>query len=443
MAETSTYHTSQLEELFELFSLTTLLKHSLEEPLYLISHNNDAVSNTKLVLFPACTKHSEAYPFSSIFLFISPIRFPFENKTFGSSYRFQVMVALLGIRRNRKISLEVLNLAMVDQRIMKSSRCISSSSSPSTPKFSYVLENANKLLKKLDHRDWLAPNEVLKIFKSLRDPESVITVFEKLSNRKDYKPNEPLYSVMIQKLAHARKFDAIEGLFARIKTENCRLSDEFFYRIIKIYGNVVNNPEQAIKILFRMPDFRCWPSVKTFNFVLNMLVCAKQFDVIHEVYLGAPRLGVTIDACCFNILIKALCQLDKLDAAFALLHEFPKQNCRPNTKTYSTLMHGLCKQGRVDEAMDLLHQMKLKGCSPNSGSYQAVLYGLLGCEKFVEAKDFIDRMHSEDLALKQMVHQGFVPRMGTWKKILGSSLDSSEAAAHASLDGSSDFMQSP
>ncbi|XXG90441.1 hypothetical protein AAC387_Pa12g2208 [Persea americana] len=390
------------------------------------------------------------------------------------------MVALLGIRRNRKISLEVLNLAMVDQRIMKSSRCISSSSSPSTPKFSYVLENANKLLKKLDHRDWLAPNEVLKIFKSLRDPESVITVFEKLSNRKDYKPNEPLYSVMIQKLAHARKFDAIEGLFARIKTENCRLSDEFFYRIIKIYGNVVNNPEQAIKILFRMPDFRCWPSVKTFNFVLNMLVCAKQFDVIHEVYLGAPRLGVTIDACCFNILIKALCQLDKLDAAFALLHEFPKQNCRPNTKTYSTLMHGLCKndrvneafelfdrmekedcypdtitfnilisglckQGRVDEAMDLLHQMKLKGCSPNSGSYQAVLYGLLGCEKFVEAKDFIDRMHSEgifpsclsykmlieglcnlnllnsvDLALKQMVHQGFVPRMGTWKKILGS-----------------------
>lgn len=392
----------------------------------------------------------------------------------------QVMVALLGMRRNRKISLEVLNLAMIDQRIMKSSRCISSSSSPATPKFSYVLENDNKLLKKLDHKDWLAPNEVLKIFKSLRDPESVITVFEKLSNRKDYKPNEPLYSVMIEKLAHARKFDAIEGLFARIKTENCRLSDEFFYRIIKIYGNVVNNPEQAIKILFRMPDYRCWPSVKTFNFVLNMLVCAKQFDVIHEVYLGAHRLGVTIDACCFNILIKALCQLDKLDAAFALLHEFPKQNCRPNTKTYSTLMHGLCKndrvneafelfdrmekedcypdtitfnilisglckQGRVDEAMDLLHQMKLKGCSPNSGSYQAVLYGLLGCEKFVEAKDFMDRMHSEgifpsflsykmlieglcnlnllnsvDLVLKQMVHQGFVPRMGTWKKILGS-----------------------
>ncbi|RWR96183.1 pentatricopeptide repeat-containing protein, mitochondrial-like protein [Cinnamomum micranthum f. kanehirae] len=390
------------------------------------------------------------------------------------------MVALLGMLRNRKISLEVLNLAMIDQRIMKSSRCISSSSSPATPKFSYVLENDNKLLKKLDHKDWLAPNEVLKIFKSLRDPESVITVFEKLSHRKDYKPNEPLYSVMIEKLAHARKFDAIEGLFARIKTENCRLSDEFFYRIIKIYGNVVNNPEQAIKILFRMPDYRCWPSVKTFNFVLNMLVCAKQFDVIHEVYLGAPRLGVTIDACCFNILIKALCELDKLDAAFALLHEFPKQNCRPNTKTYSTLMHGLCKndrvneafelfdrmekedcypdtitfnilisglckQGRVDEAMNLLHQMKLKGCSPNSGSYQAVLYGLLGCEKFVEAKDFMDRMHSEgifpsflsykmlieglcnlnllnsvDLVLKQMVHQGFVPRMGTWKKILGS-----------------------
>lgn len=405
----------------------------------------------------------------------------------------QVMVALVGICRNKKISLTILNLAIVNESIMKSSKCMVSSS-PSTPNISCILENKDKLLKKLNHKDWLAPNEVLKIFKSLRDPESVIAVFEKISSRKDYKPNEPLYSVIIEKLAHARKYDAIDSLLARIKSENCRPSEEFFYRTIKIYGNVVNNHEQAIKTLFRMPDFHCWPSVKTFNFVLNMLVCAKQFDVIHEVYLGAPRLGVTIDACCLNILIKGLCQCDKLDAAFVLFHEFPKQNCRPNTKTYSTLMHGLCKndrvneafelfermekdgchpdtitfnilisglckQGRVDEGMDLLDKMRLTGCYPNTGSYQAVLYGLLSCENFVKAKDFMDRMHSEgifasflsykmvieglcnlnllnyvDLVLRQMVHQGFVPRMGTWKKILGSMPLRSDCCIHIAYE---------
>ncbi|XP_077252309.1 uncharacterized protein LOC143891648 isoform X2 [Tasmannia lanceolata] len=374
----------------------------------------------------------------------------------------------------------VLHSAMIDLSIIKISRCmVYSSFSSIASKFNYhAFEKDTDLLSRLDHKDWLAPNEVLKIFKSLKDPELVISVFKKVSKRMDFKPDEALYSVIIEKLACARKFDAVDDLLGRMKDENCKLSDEFFYRLIKIYGNVANNQERAIETLFKMPDFHCWPTIKTFNFVLNMLVCTRQFDVIHEVYLSAPRLGVALDTCCFNILIKGLCQCDKLDAAFELLHEFPKQGCRPNVTTYSTLMHclckhdkvdeafelfermekegyhpdsitfnilisGLCKQGRVVEATELLDKMRLKGCSPNSGSYQAVLYGLLSCDRFVEAKDFMNRMVSDnfhpsflsykllidglctqnllndvDLVLKQMVRQGFVPRMGTWKKIL-------------------------
>nr|UPT48747.1 pentatricopeptide repeat protein AaPPR730 [Agave angustifolia] len=183
--------------------------------------------------------------------------------------------------------------------------------------------------------------------------------------------------------------------------------------MIKIYGNVAKNQELAIKTLLTMPEFHCWPTVKTFNFVLNMLVCDRQFDIIHEVFFSAPRLGVTLDTCCFNILIKGLCHWDKLEAAFSLLDEIPKHGRLPNATTYSTLMHslckhsrvneafklcarmeedgcypdtvtfnvlisGLCKQGRIGEGMELLKAMMLKGCYTNSGTYQALLYGLLG-----------------------------------------------------------------
>ncbi|KAL5989976.1 hypothetical protein ACLOJK_010871 [Asimina triloba] len=298
--------------------------------------------------------------------------------------------------------------------------------------FSYTLVNDNDRLHKLDHKDWLAPNEVLKIFRRLKDPEVVITAFRKVSKRMDYRPNEALYSLVIEKLVNARKFDAIEDLLERMKSERCRVSEEFFYRLIKIYSNIAGNPEQAIKTLFQMPNFHCWPTVKTFNFVLNMLVDSKQFDVVHEIYLAASHLGITVDTCCFNILIKGLCQCGKLDAAFALLSELPKQGCKPNTKTYSTLMHclckhdrvseafellesmerkgcypdtitfnilisGLCKQRKVDYAMELLDKMRLKGCKPNSGSYQALLYGLLNCGDFVKAKDFFSQMLSEGM----------------------------------------------
>ncbi|KAI3853839.1 hypothetical protein MKX03_001167 [Papaver bracteatum] len=338
-------------------------------------------------------------------------------------------------------------------------------------------------LRKLNHKDWLAPNEVLKIFNTIRDPDSLINALERVSQRKDYKPNETLFTLVISKLSQSKNFDAINDIMKRIKTEEksrCKLSDDFFYFVIKIYGNVGGYVEEAVRTLFAMPDYRCWPSTRTFNFVLNLLVSSRRYEIIHEVYLGAAKLGVVVDTCSLNILIKGLCKNDDVKEAFELLDEFPKQDCQPNAVTYSTLMHCLCrngrideafkllermenevcepdaitfnvlisglgKQGRADEGIELLDKMKMNGCKPNSGSYQVVLYSIIDSKKFVDAKRFMDRMMSEgfspsflsyktvieglcnenrlgdvDFVLNQMMHQGFVPKMGTWKKIVES-----------------------
>ncbi|XP_031474957.1 pentatricopeptide repeat-containing protein At3g14580, mitochondrial-like [Nymphaea colorata] len=333
-------------------------------------------------------------------------------------------------------------------------------------------------INRVDHKDWLSPNEVLKVFNGIRDPQLLISTFHKVSLRKDYKPNEALYSIIMERLAYAQMFDAIEDILVRIKMERCTLSDEFFRNLIKLFAHVGNNPERAVRALYEMPKFRCWPTVATFNCVLNMLVCTKRYETMHEVYLRASRLGVKLDACCFNILIKALCQLGKMDAAYSLVDEMPKQGCKPNRKTYATLMHYLCEQGNVDEAfqlyertdragchhdtitfnilisglckqkrvaegMDLLDKMKGKGCLPNSGSYLAVIYGLLDMKKSLDAKEYLYRMISEgsapsfksfklliqglcterllddaELVLREMIRHGFVPRMGTWRRLL-------------------------
>lgn len=363
----------------------------------------------------------------------------------------------------------------------------------SLTKFSNAEENDNFWLRRLDHKDWLAPNEVVKVFQNLRATELIMGAFRKASIRVDYKPSEALYSLLIDRFARAHKFNTIGDLLDMAKCDKCRLSDEFFYRVIKIYGNLANHPELAIETLNRMPEFQCWPTVKSFNYVLNLLVCTKQFKLIHEVFLSWSRLGVSLDTCCFNILIKGLCKLDKLEAGFSLLHEMSKQGLMPNATTYSTLMHGfckhgrvkeafevyemmerqgchpdaitfnilisgLCKQGKIDEGMGLLKTMKLKGCYPNSATYQALLYGLLQAKRFVHAKNFMGDMISErrypsflsykmtieglcseklgydvDSVLRQMVSQGFVPRMGTWKKIIWCLLSKKVAAESLNL----------
>lgn len=341
----------------------------------------------------------------------------------------------------------------------------------------------NYWLERLNHRDWLSPNEILKIFSHVSNPDSLIPAFQKATTRIDYKPNEALYALLIEKLAFARKFDEVETLLGRVKLERIKLSEVLFHKLVKMYGNVANDPEKAIETLRKMPEVCSCPSVKTFNYVLNLLVNNRQFQVIQELYLSAPRLGVTVDTCSFNILIKGLCKIGQFEAAVDLFDEMPKQGCAPNTNTYSTLIHylcrnnrvqeafetyermcndesaprdtilfnilisGLCINKRVDEAMGLLKRMPSNNCYPNSGTYQALLDGLINSKRYLEAKDFIQVMVSNGVrpslssykvaihglcnkkcldgahfVLKYMVQQGFAPRIGIWRKLIKSVL---------------------
>lgn len=362
------------------------------------------------------------------------------------------------------------------------SQTLITKSNLSIPPHSFSLSGHSQNLDNFDilnHKDWLSRTEVIKIFQSLKDPNSTLPILTQLSKRKDYKPNEAIYTVVINNLAKAKNFDGIKQVMETIRAEKrCKLSDDFFYNVIKIYGHLAGRINRSIETLFDMPNYNCWPTVKTFNFVLNLLVNAKQFDIIHEVYMGASKLGVEIDVCSLNIMIKGLCKSRELQAAFQLLDEFPRQGCRPNVRTFSTLMHGLCERGRVDEAfglfekmekegiepdtiainilisgfrkngraeksIELFNRMMVKGCEPSSSTYQEILYCLLDGKKFVEAKDFMRKMVSKrvipsfesyksitqglcsqnlvgeaDLVLKQMVENDFVPKMGMWKQIV-------------------------
>ncbi|CAL9220837.1 unnamed protein product [Arabidopsis halleri] len=354
-------------------------------------------------------------------------------------------------------------------------RLLSSSTSDRyTPSQRY---SGDDKLARLKHKDWLAPNEVLKIFDNVKDPSFLMPAYKHYSERKDYQPTESLYALLINKFGQAKMFDEIEEVMRTIQLEKrCRFSEEFFYNLMRIYGNLAGRINRAIEILFGMPDFGCWPSAKSFNFILNLLVSAKLFDEIHKIFVSAPKLGVEIDACCLNILIKGLCESGNLEAALQLLDEFPKQKSRPNVMTFSPLIRGFCnkgkfeeafkvlermekeriepdtitfnilisglrKKGRVEEGIDLLERMKLKGCEPNPGTYQEVLYGLLDKKRNLEAKEMMSQMISwgmrpsflsykkmvlglcetksvaeMDWVLRKMVNHGFVPKTGMWWK---------------------------
>ncbi|CAN6893321.1 unnamed protein product [Brassica oleracea] len=367
------------------------------------------------------------------------------------------------------------NLTRSQPLSVSATRLLSSSPDRHTP------SGYDEKLARLTHKDWLAPNEVLKIFETVKDPTFLIPAYRHYSKRKDYQPTEPLYALLINKLGHAKMFDEIEHLVKALTVEEkrCRFSEGFFYSLMKVYGNSAGRINKAIEILFSMPEFGCWPSAKSFNFILNLLVKAKLFDEIHEIFVRAPNLGVEIDGCCLNILIKGLCESGNLDSALQLLDEFPKLKSRPNVMTFSPLLRGFCnkgefeeafrllermekegiepdaitfnilisglrRKGRVDEGVEVMERMKVRGCQPNSGTYQEVLYGLLDKKRNLEAGEMMRKMVSwgmrpsflsykkivlglcatksvaeVDWVLKQMVSHGFVPKTGMWWKVVG------------------------
>ncbi|XLS73996.1 hypothetical protein HN51_030861, partial [Arachis hypogaea] len=334
------------------------------------------------------------------------------------------------------------------------------------------------ILIRFRHKDWLTPKEATALANSLTNPSSAVTLLSLYSSRKDYLPTETFSISIITNFSRANLPHALQGFIETLDLSE--FSDDFFFALIKHYAHCFNRIDKAVNTLFAMPTkFKCLPSTRTFNFVLNVLVSSRFYEVAHEVYAAAPRLGVEVDACCLNILIKGLCGCGKLEDAFKVFDEFPQLGCEPNVRTFATLMHGLCekgdvdgafgllermenfgvgadvvvfnvlisglrKQGRVDEAKKVLERLMMeKGCDPNGGSYQEVAYGLLDNERFEEAKEIMERMVlmgfgpsfmsykvlvkgmcekgvvvEVDWAVRQMMKQRFVPKMGMWKQIV-------------------------
>ncbi|KEH16960.1 PPR containing plant-like protein, partial [Medicago truncatula] len=95
-------------------------------------------------------------------------------------------------------------------------------------------------------------------------------------------------------------------------------------------------------------------------------------------------LGIEIDACCLNIMIKGLYKKGELEGAFKVFDEFPKMDLKRNERTFATLMHGLCDKGMVDDGFGLLERMKEEGIVVDVVVYNVLIHGLVKNERVDE-----------------------------------------------------------
>lgn len=98
----------------------------------------------------------------------------------------------------------------------------------------------------------------------------------------------------------------------------------------------------------------------------------------------------------FNLVIKTLCDLDRVDLALDVFMEIKESCFYPDRDTYRTLMKGLCDSGRLDEATHLLYSMlwriSQKGCEDDVVVYRMLLEALCRDGRVKDAEEVMGKV---------------------------------------------------
>ncbi|KAL0737235.1 hypothetical protein Bca4012_013445 [Brassica carinata] len=257
----------------------------------------------------------------------------------------------------------------------------------------------------------ITPSQVIKLMRAEKDMDKLIAVFDSATAEyaNGFSHDQSSFTYMVSRLVSANKFKAAEDLVARMKTENCVVSEDTLLSICRGYGRV-HRPFDSLRVFHKMKDFDCDPSHKGYVTLLAILVEENQLKLAFKFYKNMREIGLPPTVASLNVLIKALCRNEKtVDAGRKIFLEMPKRGCEPdsytpNMVTYSTLITGLCKEQKIQEAVELLDRMNLQGLKPDAGLYGKVISGFCNVSKFREAANYLD----------EMILGGITPNRLTW-----------------------------
>lgn len=248
----------------------------------------------------------------------------------------------------------------------------------------------------------LKESEVVERLRHERDIVLAIEYFKSLANSRAFKHTHLTYQIMIEKLGRNCNIDGVQYLLQHMKLEGLDCSEDLFIHVIQCYQRA-GSADQALKMLYRIREFGCKPTVRIYNHLLDLLLDENRFQLINPVYNNMKGEGLEPNVFTYNILIKALCQNGKVDGACKLLVEMSSKGCPPDAVSYTTIVSSMCKIGQVEEAKKLAARF-----APLVPVYNSLIHGVCKDNKFKEAFDLII----------EMLDKGIGPNVVTYSTVI-------------------------
>ncbi|KAE9455620.1 hypothetical protein C3L33_12478, partial [Rhododendron williamsianum] len=253
----------------------------------------------------------------------------------------------------------------------------------------------------------------------------------------------PVYEEIIRKLGHLGSFDSMKQILEVMRVSNCSPNEGTLLIFIRSYPRR-HLYDEAIGVLYVMEQaFGLKPSSYTYNFLLNVLVEGKKFELFESVLSMMFARGVEPEVSTFNIWIKSLRISHQIRYASSVIKEMSNYGLAPDVITYTTIMQGYieegnleaalrireemiaaqcplskktvnililgyCKEGRIEEALKLAEEMWVEGFRPDQTTFSTLVRGLCKFGHVKHALELFDLMLQEGFDLNTVMYNTLV-----------------------------------
>lgn len=230
-----------------------------------------------------------------------------------------------------------------------------------------------------------------------KDLARLVEKFKQASNDYRFRTHIGIYKNSVRRLANAERFEWVEEILEHQKQFKDFSKEGFTSRIIYLYG-ISGMFDHAKKVFDEMPQRNCTRTVLSFNALLGACVNSKKYDLFDGLFKDlAKELGVKPDVVSFNTLVKAYCEMGKIENASLVIEEMEEKGLKPDVISYNTILLSLYGNGKFVEGEKMWERMLSKDIVPDIRTYNARLKGLAKEKKMDEAVDLVAEMRGKDV----------------------------------------------
>ncbi|KAL3517035.1 hypothetical protein ACH5RR_023937 [Cinchona calisaya] len=243
----------------------------------------------------------------------------------------------------------------------------------------------------------LTPTQLSQIIRSQKNHLKALEIFREAKCRyPSYRHNGPVYNTIISILGNSGRIAEMKEVICQMRDDSCECQDSVLAGAIKTYAKA-GLLDEAISLFRSLPQFNCVNWTVSFNTLLEIMVKESKLETAHLLFLeNISGWEVKSRIQSLNLVIHALCRINRSDLALNVFQEMYYQCCIPDRETYRILMRGLCEDGRLNEATHLLYSMfwriSQKGSSGDVAIYRILLDTLCDNGEVEEAVNILGKV---------------------------------------------------